>query len=437
MTARATTRNKKSGSLLKSAKDQAGFMLGMAKGILPMGGVLSLPGKKKNPVVWPPWFPSRQAASEAWDQSRPPRGAVPVFVPSRGGYRIVEGPMAPAMAKRLIEGASSGAPRGENVQNPEKWIKDAIKRPGAFRAKAKRAGETVHQLAVEKRRAPGVLGKEARLALILEGLRKRKRNPPVMSVTHGTRRADVHKLDKEFVVLIPGEKAQGPFSTAKAAAMAGRLMLAESTKNPFRKVGKTVQKLLAKITGRNGKNPQAAVEDMYTMFHGLPSTEIVEFREQVHKHEWLWAAGTLVSVHVKGRNGVTVKLTSPDPDEVAFENVVMLALSEDGRQVYFRGGDQGLPMDELMENLGMTDDDIRDNMLIGHITKITYRTFKSFEAGGKQPVDFWHPTGKEHSEGVLPVLCYHPLDPSMFVVGGRIKVAPKSLGLGASPGIIG
>jgi hypothetical protein len=49
----------------------------------------------------------------------------------------------------------------------EKWIKGAIKHPGAFSAKAKRAGETTAQYAREKAHAPGTLGKQARLAQTL------------------------------------------------------------------------------------------------------------------------------------------------------------------------------------------------------------------------------------------------------------------------------
>ena len=52
-------------------------------------------------------------------------------------------------------------------EGSEKWIKGAIKHPGAFSAKAKRAGETTAQYAREKSHAPGTLGKQARLAQTL------------------------------------------------------------------------------------------------------------------------------------------------------------------------------------------------------------------------------------------------------------------------------
>lgn len=53
------------------------------------------------------------------------------------------------------------------------WIAGAIKRPGAFTAKAKAAGKSVSAFAKEKASAPGRLGKQARLAQTLGKLRKK------------------------------------------------------------------------------------------------------------------------------------------------------------------------------------------------------------------------------------------------------------------------
>lgn len=51
-----------------------------------------------------------------------------------------------------------------------KWIKGAIKRPGALTAAAKRAGMSTMAYARAKAKAPGRLGKQARLALTLRKL---------------------------------------------------------------------------------------------------------------------------------------------------------------------------------------------------------------------------------------------------------------------------
>ena len=54
----------------------------------------------------------------------------------------------------------------------EKWIQKAVKHPGAFTKKAKAAGKSVAAFAKEKEHAPGTLGKQARLAQTLKGLKK-------------------------------------------------------------------------------------------------------------------------------------------------------------------------------------------------------------------------------------------------------------------------
>ncbi len=53
----------------------------------------------------------------------------------------------------------------------ENFIKGAIKRPGAFRAKAQAAGKSTAAFAQEKKGAPGRLGRQARLAITLGKLR--------------------------------------------------------------------------------------------------------------------------------------------------------------------------------------------------------------------------------------------------------------------------
>lgn len=55
------------------------------------------------------------------------------------------------------------------------WIKDAVKpsTKGTFSAKAKRAGESTAEYADAKASAPGKLGKEARLAKTLMGMKKK------------------------------------------------------------------------------------------------------------------------------------------------------------------------------------------------------------------------------------------------------------------------
>lgn len=52
------------------------------------------------------------------------------------------------------------------------WIKGAIKHPGAFKAKAQRAGMSTAAYAAKMKDAPGTTGRQARLAQTLMGMKK-------------------------------------------------------------------------------------------------------------------------------------------------------------------------------------------------------------------------------------------------------------------------
>lgn len=56
------------------------------------------------------------------------------------------------------------------------FITGAIKRPGAFKAKAKRAGMSTSAYAQKEKHAKGRLGQEARFDLILNKERPKKRH---------------------------------------------------------------------------------------------------------------------------------------------------------------------------------------------------------------------------------------------------------------------
>lgn len=62
---------------------------------------------------------------------------------------------------------------------PKKWIQAAIKHPGALTKKAKAAGQTPMEYARAKAGAGGATGKQARLALTLRKLAKRKKRQVV------------------------------------------------------------------------------------------------------------------------------------------------------------------------------------------------------------------------------------------------------------------
>lgn len=263
---------------------------------------------------------------------------------------------------------------------------------------------------------------------------------PVASVGAGSAIAHVSEHDGEFVARTAGDKPQA-FDKFKAAmewakrkvGLAKNNALAMATAEQLI-AGK--QSIVGKLQRKLAGNPKAAAEKMYEIFHGIPAAKVIEYRGSEHVHEWLWGVGTLISIVVKNARGQSMTLRAPDPDG-EFEKVVMVCCTEDGKQIYFRGGDQSLPLDDLLERFGMGEDDVRDVMKMGAVSKLTYRTRKNFEGKGEVDIDFYHFLGKEHAKGVLPDLIYKPLNPSLELAGGRYKVGDYDKQLEASPGIVG
>ena len=56
----------------------------------------------------------------------------------------------------------------------KQWIQRAVRKPGAFTAKAKRADMSVQAYAHKMRSAPGRTGKQARLATTLAKISKKR-----------------------------------------------------------------------------------------------------------------------------------------------------------------------------------------------------------------------------------------------------------------------
>lgn len=365
----------------------------------------------------------------------------------------------------------------------EKCVKSVEKRGGAASPRA------VCASAGRKKYGAAAFAKMA-----AAGRRKHGHNPHVATMTEGRVRADIHELKgygkKEYEALITGgrETLGEVFDSLRGAMSWARIKLHEvATANPLRRRNQletlligdaalggkdSIVSKLGKLAGKKKfslkHNPEAASEELYQVFHGFPSEEVLEYVQEEHEHGWLWGVGTLVSLEVMNVKGTrTVELKAPDPGNGRFDDVVQLAANElsllarlaegedlspeirdlikgyeeyakFGDQLFFVGGDQRLEFDFLVEKFGMDRDDIRERMLIGTVTKLTYRTKKSFEKEGTEEIDFWHKLGGEHSKGVCPVLIYKPLTESMELAGGRYFVAPGDKSLkGISPGIVG
>jgi hypothetical protein len=232
---------------------------------------------------------------------------------------------------------------------------------------------------------------------------------------------------------------------SKSARSAYAICTAAGTRNPGGEIalaalghsaaGRKAQAAIKRLFSK-AKNPAAASEQMFELFHGMEPTEVLNIVERVHVHTNLWTAGTLTSMVIETEAGRQFNLVAPDPDRAKPSSIVYVMFNEDGNQIYFRGGDQEIPK-SLLQKWGFKEDDFREHMIIGAVIELTYRTKKKFEKDGKDLVDFYHGLGKEHSHGVLPMLVYTPRDEKMALYGGRYKVLPRRADIKASPGIGG
>ena len=185
----------------------------------------------------------------------------------------------------------------------------------------------------------------------------------------------------------------------------------------------------------NPKNPQSGAEEMYESFHGKPAEGVTVVEEELHEHEWLAPLGVLVNYRVATLSGFDVLIgvddetaAEQDFDETAANaETIFLSANEDGTQIYFKGGDQSLPLDRF--KMGESTDWYRDDMIIGVLYEITYRTKKKFDKF--KLTDYFHHLGEE--TGDQPMLRYDPLSPHQYVSGGKYKIKMPLIGM--SPGI--
>ncbi len=184
---------------------------------------------------------------------------------------------------------------------------------------------------------------------------------------------------------------------------------------------------------KNPKNPQQAAEDLYESFHGKPPEGVTIVQEEIHEHEHLAPLGVLVNFRVATLTGVDALIGTDDAeahrqdyDETqANAETIFLAANEEGTQLYFRGGDQSLDLDRLK----FKGDWVKDDMIIGILYELTYRTRKKFDKF--KLTDYYHNLGEE--TGDQPMLRYDPDSPHLFVTGGKYKIKMPLIGM--SPGI--
>lgn len=184
------------------------------------------------------------------------------------------------------------------------------------------------------------------------------------------------------------------------------------------------------------RNPESEANAVYEDFHGAPPQETLEYHETLHFHANLGGLADLVHIVVMviggTKDGKELQLNAPDPTKAPVEEIVRLTSNEKRNQLYFVGGDQTLDLEGLgfRENFVIKHDgesfdatEIKDDMVIGYIYRIMYRTEKSFD--NFETIDYHHAAGED--TGAIPFLTYNTLNKRMGVAGGSYAIHPEGI----------
>jgi hypothetical protein len=183
-----------------------------------------------------------------------------------------------------------------------------------------------------------------------------------------------------------------------------------------KKWGSSIMMSIREVGRPNSKgNPNSASESaaLAESFHGAPQDPTIAV-DDIHYHDNLATLGQLSQLKVDTPAGrrVDINFTAQD--------AVTLASSPDGRQLYFIGGNQDIPLEPLGLNSAQWK---KDSMTLGNLLELTYRTEKGFDKFNL--TDYYHKLGEE--TGVKPVLLYDRLNRSLSVSGGQYAVKPEGL----------
>ena len=164
---------------------------------------------------------------------------------------------------------------------------------------------------------------------------------------------------------------------------------------------------------------------MAKLFHGRAIKEVLTLDETIVSHDWEWKIGPVVKLKVRTilKEPATFKFSLKEGE------LVQLWCSPDGKQFYFRGGDQEIDLQEL----GLDGPEwFRDKMEIGEAIEITYQDRKSFHRFDL--IDYFHRLGEVTRK--KPRMMYDTLNKRIEVWGGQYYVETRDLVDGVSPGIV-
>jgi hypothetical protein len=308
---------------------------------------------------------------------------------SRKGHRVVMGG---------AHGSILGYSKGVTESEARKWMDDLI-----YRSNPAASPE-------QYRLAQAVLsGTASDAGMPVEAAREIVERTPAGKRSEYSRymaNPQVDVLGKANVVALPTKESAERYLRALPPGYSGRVFQQEHG-------GWAVSYRYTGTSAERKGNPADGAAALYREFHGVSSAEEVVVTEEVRYHGNLAGLGDLVEIVVKTPSGYKAVL---DFDKSG----TLLCSSEDGKQLYLRGGDQSIDLDAIHMS---GEEWLRDSMLLGTILKLTYRTAKKFD--NLKVLDYEHKLGEE--SGVKPELIYDVLNNQLSVAGGQYDVRPEGV----------
>jgi hypothetical protein len=217
-------------------------------------------------------------------------------------------------------------------------------------------------------------------------------------------------------------KANGRKPRRKRAKNAGRRSVRKTKKAIKRRTragivgSKTTGGLIGRTKKKSGatkdlrrhrrrRNQEDTGAQLYEEFHQKPSTRTTEYAVAYTYPEHFAQLGSLKELRFDLDN------KNKDFPLTHFKGAEVVC-TPDGGNIYFIGGDQSIPL----EDLDISTD--KDFVELGPCTYIMYHTKKGFH--DFEPIDYFHRFGEE--DGIVPSLVYDRLNRALFLASGNYRV---------------
>lgn len=179
---------------------------------------------------------------------------------------------------------------------------------------------------------------------------------------------------------------------------------------------------------RRTSNPAPGAAALFQSWTGIPSQHETIVVEKIHDHSHLADLARLCAFKLRGVRG-RLKFTEP---------ATRLCSNETGTQLYIRGGDQTINLDDfnrVVTSPARRVDPTKESVVLGEITNLYYAARKPFLGGEHKKLGVYdHKLGGRNRN--YPVLVYDTRSQLLSISGGVYYIKPDDYDGQHSRGIV-